>query len=64
MAAKILMPAGIQLQVRRIVVEQADLNRVVAGTIEEMLIERMGVRADPIRLPYAFAVLKFGRLCT
>src|SRR5579864_4585518 len=59
---EIRLPLRIELKVGCVVVEQADLNGVVARAVEAELVERVGVRADLFWIPNTLSVLKLSRL--
>ena len=58
MIAEIGVPLVIERDVRRVVVEKIKLDPVVAGTIEEMLVEGVGVGIDAIGIMGAMSVLE------
>ena len=59
--AQILLPLREPLRIGAVVVEELELNRVVAGTVEQRLIERLGIGRDPLRPAGAVRVLEDGR---
>src|SRR5262245_14088293 len=58
MVAEVLMPAAVERDIRLIVVKKVELNRRIAGTIEEKLIYGVGIRADSIRVFNTMRVLE------
>ena len=58
MRAEIFLEARIGSDVRLVVSEQVKLNLVIAGTIEEMLVERVALRCDMRDIGLAVLVLE------
>src|SRR5215470_5666476 len=59
--SKVLMPAIIESDIRLIVVQKIELNGRVPRTIEEELIQGVGIRADSVRICNTVCVLNNGR---
>ena len=59
-AAEVLVPRVIERDTRLIVVKQIELNGGVPGTIEEELVQGVGIRADSLRFRDTVCVLKDG----
>ena len=55
---EVLVPFGIERYVRRIVVEQVELDSVIGGAVEKVLIEGVGIRADGLGFLRSVSVLK------
>ena len=58
---EVLMPAVVKCDIRLIVIKKLELNGVVARAIEKELVERIGIRTDPLRVCDAMRVLKDSR---
>src|SRR5215472_13536874 len=59
-AAEVFMPAVIQRDVRLIVVKQIELNGGVPRTVQEELVDSVGIRADSVRVSNTVCVLEDG----
>ena len=59
---KLLVPAVVKCDIRLIVIKKIELNGVVARAVEKELVERIGIRTDPLRVFDAMRVLKDSRL--
>src|SRR6476620_8741427 len=56
--SEVLVPAVVKCDIRLIVVKKLELNGVVARAVEKELVERIGIRIDPLRVFDAMGVLK------
>ena len=58
---EVAVPIVIDRHVGRVVVEEVELDGIIAGSVEEVLIEGIGIRADRRNVCHAVRVLKDGR---
>ena len=58
---EVLVPLFVEGNICWIVVQEVELYRVVAGTVEEKLIDSVSVGADGFRIPRSVGVLEFRR---
>src|SRR5438046_4520846 len=59
-AAEVLMPTVVLRNIRLIVAEQVELNFRIAWTIKKVLVQRIGIRANSIKVCDAMCVLEYG----
>lgn len=55
---EVLVPVIVKCNVRLIVMKKIELNGVVARAVEKELVERIGIRTDPLRVFDTVRVLK------
>ena len=60
--AEVLVPAVVERNVRLVVVEKIELDRVIARTVQKELVQCIGIGTDPLRVFNPMRVLENGGL--
>ena len=55
---EVLVPTVVKSDVRLVVIKKLELNGVVTRAVEKELVERIGIRTDPLRVFDTVRVLK------